>query len=83
MQREEVSSAQLHAIIGNFIARLGYANIEEAQRPASRVQKGAAIFRRNAAFDNVASNKSLTNSLFTRRHAMSMTGLLRFRIPRQ
>lgn len=44
MQREEVSGAQLHAIIGNFIARLGYANIEEAQRPASRVQKGAAIF---------------------------------------
>ncbi|EGI0863184.1 universal stress protein UspE [Salmonella enterica] len=44
MQREEVSGAQLHAIIGNFIAWLGYANIEEAQRPASRVQKGAAIF---------------------------------------
>ncbi|EOB5334475.1 virulence factor SrfC family protein, partial [Salmonella enterica] len=36
--------AQLHAIIGNFIAWLGYANIEETQRPASRVQKGAAIF---------------------------------------
>ncbi|HAU6757384.1 TPA: virulence effector SrfC [Salmonella enterica subsp. enterica serovar Orientalis] len=44
MQREEVSGAQLHAIIGNFIAWLGYANIEDAQRPASRVQKGAAIF---------------------------------------
>lgn len=44
MQREEVSGAQLHAIIGNFIAWLGYTNIEEAQRPASRVQKGAAIF---------------------------------------
>ncbi|QUI98425.1 hypothetical protein KCP74_17920 [Salmonella enterica subsp. enterica] len=38
MQREEVSGAQL-VIIGNFIVRLGYANIEEAQRPASRVQK--------------------------------------------
>ncbi|EDB3694730.1 virulence effector SrfC [Salmonella enterica subsp. diarizonae] len=44
MQREEVSGAQLHAIIGNFIAWLGYTNIEEAQRPVSRVQKGAAIF---------------------------------------
>ncbi|EAZ4732769.1 virulence effector SrfC [Salmonella enterica subsp. arizonae] len=44
MQREDVSGAQLHAIVGNFIAWLGYADIEEAQRPASRVQKGTAIF---------------------------------------
>lgn len=44
MQREDVSGAQLHALIGNFIAWLGYADIEEARRPASRIQKGAAIF---------------------------------------
>lgn len=44
MQHEGVSGAQLHAIIGNFIAWLGYADIEEVQRPASRVQKGASIF---------------------------------------
>ncbi|SUG47728.1 putative virulence effector protein [Salmonella enterica subsp. arizonae] len=58
MQREDVSGAQLHAIVGNFIAWLGYADIEEAQRPASRVQKGTAIFCRNAALDDVAINRA-------------------------
>lgn len=44
MQREEVCGAQLHAGIGNFIAWLGYEEIAEAARPASRIHKGAAIF---------------------------------------
>ncbi|ECG8591549.1 virulence effector SrfC [Salmonella enterica subsp. salamae] len=44
MQHEDVSGAQLHAKIGNFIAWLGYTDIEESQRPASRIQKDAAIF---------------------------------------
>lgn len=44
MQREEVCGAQLHACIANFIAWLGYAEIAESERPASRVVKGATIF---------------------------------------
>ncbi|STB31114.1 virulence factor SrfC family protein [Citrobacter koseri] len=44
MQREEVCGAQLHAGIGNFIAWLGYENVAEDARPASRFQKGSAIF---------------------------------------
>ncbi|MBJ3559881.1 virulence effector SrfC [Salmonella enterica subsp. enterica serovar Derby] len=44
MQRENVCGAQLHADIGDFITWLGYANVAENQRPASRVLKGAAIF---------------------------------------
>ncbi|MGK7622029.1 hypothetical protein, partial [Salmonella enterica] len=43
IQREEVSAAQLQAIIRNFISWLAYANIEEPQRPASPVQKRPAI----------------------------------------
>ncbi|WP_436859414.1 virulence factor SrfC family protein [Citrobacter tructae] len=44
MQREEVCGAQLHACIANFIAWLGYADVAEAARPASRIMKGAPIF---------------------------------------
>lgn len=44
LQREEVCGAQLHACIANFIAWLGYADVAEAQRPASRIAKGTAIF---------------------------------------
>lgn len=44
MQRDTASAAQLHAAIGNFIAWLGYASVSEDERPASRVQKGSAIF---------------------------------------
>lgn len=44
MQRDTASAAQLHAAIGNFIAWLGYASVPEAERPASRVHKGSAIF---------------------------------------
>lgn len=44
MQRENVCAAQLHADIGDFITWLGFANVAEEQRPASRIQKGAAIF---------------------------------------
>ncbi|MGO0676138.1 virulence factor SrfC family protein [Citrobacter werkmanii] len=44
MQRENFCAAQLHADIGDFITWLGFANVAEEQRPASRIQKGAAIF---------------------------------------
>lgn len=44
MQRENVCGAQLHADIGDFITWLGYANVAEEKRPASRIQKGTAIF---------------------------------------
>lgn len=44
MQRDEVCGAQIHACIANFIAWLGYADVDESQRPASRIMKGAAIF---------------------------------------
>ncbi|MBA3223985.1 virulence-associated effector SrfC [Salmonella bongori] len=44
MQCENVSGAQLHALIGNFIAWLGYASVKEVHRPSSRIQKGTAIF---------------------------------------
>lgn len=44
MQRESVCAAQLHADIGDFITWLGFASVAEEQRPASRIQKGAAIF---------------------------------------
>lgn len=44
LQREEVCGAQLHACIANFIAWLGYADVAEADRPASRIVKGTAIF---------------------------------------
>lgn len=44
MQREEVCGAQLHAGIGNFVAWLGYAEVAETARPASRIRKGSAIF---------------------------------------
>lgn len=44
MQRENVCAAQLHADIGDFITWLGFASVAEEQRPASRIQKGSAIF---------------------------------------
>lgn len=44
LQREEVCGAQLHACIANFIAWLGYADVAETERPASRIAKGTAIF---------------------------------------
>ncbi|WP_044175597.1 virulence factor SrfC family protein [Phytobacter massiliensis] len=49
MQQDTACAAQLYAAIGNFIAWLGYADCEETQRPASRVQKGSAIFATPAA----------------------------------
>jgi len=44
MQRDTACAAQLHAETGNFVAWLGYAAIKDADRPASRVQKGTPIF---------------------------------------
>ncbi|POT55275.1 virulence effector SrfC [Citrobacter amalonaticus] len=43
-QREDVCGAQLYAAVANFIGWLGYADTDEAERPASRIQKGTAIF---------------------------------------
>lgn len=42
--QHQASPAQLRAIIGNFISWLGYAGINAAERPASRVAMGHAIF---------------------------------------
>ncbi|AMO49580.1 Coiled-coil structure [Enterobacter sp. FY-07] len=44
MQRDTACAAQLYAAIGNFVAWLGYADVPEDKRPASRVQKGSTIF---------------------------------------
>lgn len=44
MLREDSCGAQLHACIANFIAWLGYADVAEAERPASRIVRGATIF---------------------------------------
>lgn len=44
MQSDTASAAQLSAAIGDFIAWLGYASVAEDERPASRVNKGSAIF---------------------------------------
>ncbi|MGP3591884.1 virulence factor SrfC family protein [Vagococcus sp. WN89Y] len=59
MQRDTASAAQLHAAIGNFIAWLGYASVPEAERPASRVQKGSAIF----AMESVGVNEARLTKL--------------------
>ena len=48
MQRDNACAAQLHAAIGNLIAWLGYADVAVDQRPASRIQKGSAIFSTDA-----------------------------------
>ncbi|MGY5957028.1 virulence factor SrfC family protein [Kosakonia sp. BK9b] len=54
MQRDTACAAQLYAAIGNFVAWLGYADIPEDQRPASRVQKGSTIFATGATGVNDA-----------------------------
>ncbi|WP_370971920.1 virulence factor SrfC family protein [Enterobacter wuhouensis] len=41
---DKSSAAQLHAVMGNFIGWLGYDQTPVAQRPASRIHKGQAIF---------------------------------------
>ena len=48
MQQDNACAAQLHAAIGNLIAWLGYAEVPVSQRPASRIQKGSAIFTTDA-----------------------------------
>ncbi len=48
MQQDNACAAQLHAAIGNLIAWLGYADVAVSQRPASRIQKGSAIFSTDA-----------------------------------
>jgi len=59
MQHGTASAAQLHAAIGNFIAWLGYATVPEDERPASRVQKGSAIF----AMESVGVNEARLTKL--------------------
>ncbi len=44
MQRDTACAAQLYAETGNFVAWLGYAAVNESERPASRVMKGTPIF---------------------------------------
>ena len=44
MESDNACAAQLHAAIGNFIAWLGYGDTPVENRPASRIQKGSAIF---------------------------------------
>lgn len=44
VQQDENCGAQLHANIANFVAWLGYADVEESERPASRMAKGETIF---------------------------------------
>ncbi|MGG7446887.1 virulence factor SrfC family protein [Kosakonia oryzendophytica] len=54
MQRDTACAAQLYAAIGNFVAWLGYADVPEDKRPASRVQKGSTIFASGAVSVNDA-----------------------------
>lgn len=42
--QQHAGAAQLRAIIGNFIAWLGYASLPEADRPLSRIASGSAVF---------------------------------------
>ncbi|QLR43295.1 virulence effector SrfC [Enterobacter sp. RHBSTW-00994] len=44
VETDKSSAAQLHAVMGNFVGWLGYEQTPAAQRPASRVRKGQAIF---------------------------------------
>lgn len=44
MQGDNACAAQLHAATGNFVAWLGYGDVAVSDRPASRIQKGSAIF---------------------------------------
>lgn len=44
VETDKSSGAQLHAAIGNFIGWLGYELTPVAERPASRIRKGQAIF---------------------------------------
>lgn len=44
VEADKSSAAQLHAVMGNFIGWLGYEETPAAQRPASRMRKGQAIF---------------------------------------
>ncbi|PNC09411.1 virulence effector SrfC [Enterobacter cloacae] len=44
VETDKSSAAQLHAAIGNFIGWLGYELTPVAERPASRIRKGQAIF---------------------------------------
>ncbi|MGS2872954.1 virulence factor SrfC family protein [Enterobacter huaxiensis] len=44
VEADKSSAAQLHAVIGNFVGWLGYAQTPASERPASRVRKGQAIF---------------------------------------
>ncbi|WP_256937098.1 virulence factor SrfC family protein, partial [Enterobacter chuandaensis] len=41
---DKSSAAQLHAVLGNFVGWLGYDQTPSAERPASRIRKGQAIF---------------------------------------
>ncbi|PNF11035.1 virulence effector SrfC [Enterobacter cancerogenus] len=41
---DKSSAAQLHAVMGNFVGWLGYEKTPVAERPASRLRKGKAIF---------------------------------------
>lgn len=44
VETDKSSAAQLHAVIGNFVGWLGYDQTPVAERPASRIRKGLAIF---------------------------------------
>lgn len=44
VEADKSSAAQLHAVMGNFVGWLGYDKTPVAERPASRIRKGQAIF---------------------------------------
>lgn len=44
VETDKSSAAQLHAVMGNFVGWLGYDQTPVAERPASRIRKGQAIF---------------------------------------
>ena len=44
VEADKSSAAQLHAVMGNFVGWLGYDQTPSAERPASRIRKGQAIF---------------------------------------
>jgi len=44
VESDKSRAAHLHAVMGNFIGWLGYDQTPVAQRPASRIRKGQAIF---------------------------------------
>ena len=73
---DKSSAAQLHAVIGNFVGWLGYDQTPSAERPASRIRKGQAIFVTPVVSSAAPRLTRLGSSLFMRPPRTFTTGWL-------